>query len=163
MVLGSNRRKHWVSGRAVYAPRTNGNCSVIMRGVGRWGDMMRRVIKQGRVGGRCDSGRIFLAEHPSYLPHKDFCLRKQTGGRQRRRGAYLNSEICECAHRIAALQTAEAFSIYGCVSSVCTVSCACSYCVRLCVCSCMNACAIVQSQHSLLTARAATAGCRSDT
>lgn len=103
MVLGSNRRKHWVSGRAVYALRTNGNCSVIMRGGGRLGDMMRPVIKQGRqagrVGGRCDSGQIFLTEHPSHLPHKDFCLRKQTGVeggvRQRRRDAYLNSEIRE--------------------------------------------------------------------
>lgn len=131
--------------------------------MGRYDAASHQTRQAGRVGGRCDSGRIFLAEHPSHLPHKDFCLRKQTGGRQRRRGAYLNSEICECAHRIAALQTAEAFSIYGGVSSVCTVSCACSCCVRRCVCSCMNACAIVQSQHSLLTARAATAGCRSDT
>lgn len=38
MVLGSNRRQNWVSGRAVYAPRTNGNCGVIMRvgGGGGW-------------------------------------------------------------------------------------------------------------------------------
>lgn len=34
MVLGSNRRKHRVSGKAVYAQRTNGNCGVIMRGGG---------------------------------------------------------------------------------------------------------------------------------
>lgn len=32
IVLGSNKNKHWVSGRAVYALQTNGDCSVIMLG-----------------------------------------------------------------------------------------------------------------------------------
>ena len=71
-------------------------------GGGGVGDMMQPVIKRGRkavgVGGRCDSRQILLTEHPSYLPHKDVCLRKQTGGRQRRRDAHLNSEIGACAH-----------------------------------------------------------------
>lgn len=55
MVLGSNRRQHWVSGRAVYAQRTNGNCSVIMRGGGAGGDggdMMRQSSNEaGRLSG----------------------------------------------------------------------------------------------------------------
>lgn len=34
IVLGSNKNKHWVSGRAVYALQTNGDWSVIMGGGG---------------------------------------------------------------------------------------------------------------------------------
>lgn len=47
IVLGSNKNKHWVSGRAVYALQTNGHWSVIMWGWGggwRLGDMMQAVI-----------------------------------------------------------------------------------------------------------------------
>lgn len=47
IVLGSNKNKHWVSGRAVYALQTNGDCSVIMFGGG---------------GGRM----LAVIEHPSY-------------------------------------------------------------------------------------------------
>lgn len=67
MVLGSNRRQHWVSGRAVYAQRTNGNCSVIMRGGGAGGDggdMMRPVIKRGRPG--CQGWEADVTQGRSY-------------------------------------------------------------------------------------------------
>lgn len=61
MVLGSNRRQHWVSGRAVYAQRTNGNCSVIMRGgVEGMGDMMQPVIKRVREAGCCGGRQMWL-------------------------------------------------------------------------------------------------------
>lgn len=60
MVLGSNRGQHRVSGRAVYAQRTNGNCSVITRvggggevGVG-WGwryDAAQSSNEAGRLSG----------------------------------------------------------------------------------------------------------------
>lgn len=49
IVLGSNKNKHWVSGRAVYALQTNGDWSVIMWGWvgGSWrlGDLMQAVIE----------------------------------------------------------------------------------------------------------------------
>lgn len=44
IVLGSNKNKHWVSGRAVYALQTNGDWSVIMGGEG-----------EGLEVGRCDA------------------------------------------------------------------------------------------------------------
>lgn len=81
---------------------------------------MRPVIKRGRqaagVGGRCDSGQILLTEHPSYLPYKDICLRKQTGGRQRGRDAHLNSEVHPCAHTKASTKMHRSTA-----SSVCAV------------------------------------------
>lgn len=86
MVLGSNRRKHWVSGRAVYALRTNGNCSVIMRrggGVGRYDAASHQTRQAGRVGGSCDSGRIFLAEHPLLPPLQGLLSEKADRGGDR--------------------------------------------------------------------------------
>lgn len=90
MVLGSNRRQRWVSGRAVYARRTNGNCSVITWGGGggggrrRRGGMMRPVIKRSRqavgVGGRCDSGQILLTEPPVSPPSQGRLSEETDGG-----------------------------------------------------------------------------------
>lgn len=48
IVLGSNKNKHWVSGRAVYALQTNGDWSVIMLCVCVWGgvgDVMQAVME----------------------------------------------------------------------------------------------------------------------
>lgn len=68
IVLGSNKNKHWVSGRAVYALQINGDWSVIM-----WGEEELEVGRYGAGSRRASS----------CLPHEDFCLRRQTGRRQR--------------------------------------------------------------------------------
>lgn len=137
---------------------------------------MQPVIKRGRkavgVGGRCDSRQILLTEHPSYLPHKDVCLRKQTGGRQRRRDAHLNSEIGACAHTNASTRMQRSVRLlllhqlclhYVVFFFVFFFGC---FCLSLCVCvfrACVKVCLIVQLQHNLLTADMATQSCRSDT
>ena len=95
IVQGSNGRKNWVSGRAAHELWTNGNCGEIMQPVIKWG---RQAVRQAvGVGGRCDSGQVLLTEHPFYVSYKDVCLRKQTGGRQRRLDAHLNPDIL-CMH-----------------------------------------------------------------
>lgn len=171
MVLGSNRRKHWVSGRAVYALRTNGNCSVIMRGGGRLGDMMRPVIKQGRQAGweaDVTQGRSFsLSILPTSLTRTSVWESRQGWRgvvRQRRRDAYLNSEIRECAHTNAStkMQKHLAFTAMSALS-VRSNLCVHTVCYPVCLFMYECVCLIVQSQHNLLTACMATEGCRSDT
>lgn len=129
--------KHWVSGRAFYVLWTNGNWSVIVR-VG--------------PGGGLDVGRCDAASHwtPFYLAHKDFCLRKQTGGRQRRHDAHLNSET-KTKKCLAFTATSDpSVWCHLCGHTVCCV----------CICWCTNTFSCV---HDLPTVHMATDGHRSDT
>lgn len=132
-----------------------------MAGVGGRYDAASHQTRQTvGVGGRCDSGQILLTEHPSYLPYKDICLRKQTGGRQRGHDAHSNLQIHPRAHQQRCIK---AFGFYRSASSACTFIFVGFYCLCVCVCACSKVCLIVQPQHNLLTARMATEGRKSDT
>lgn len=110
---------------------------------------MRPVITRARqavgVEGRCDSGQILLTEHPSYLPHKDVCLRKQTGGRQGGRDARLDSGMHALIHTLrqgcrGAFVTLSALSVRSHLSVFYRLYVH----VCFCVCPCMNVCLNVQ-------------------
>lgn len=168
MVLGSNRRKHWVSGRAVYALRTNGKCSVIMRGGGRLGDMMRPVIKQGRQAGweaDVTQGRSFsLSILPTSLTRTSVWESRQGGGGATEE-TWCILELRDswmCSHKCIN-KDAEAFSFYSYVSLYGLICVFILSVFPVCLFMYECVCLIVQSQHNLLTACMATEGCRPDT
>lgn len=155
MVLGSNRRKHWVSGRAVYALRTNGNSSVIIQGGGGWG--VRRydgASHQSRQAGReadVTQGRSYsLSILPTSLTRTSVWESRREGDRWDVMRTWLRS-----GNALIKMHQPRCRSIYWTLYSYfSSVFVVCSYCQCVYIClfmyECVSDCAApAQSSDSL--------------